>query len=141
MSKHLWETDHPYYCNEGNYFKAGMHDRFASWDAFAQPFSFGKGLEGVGNMLYDFDDDLNFLYRWDWNRVDPDDYTYEREEDPDFEMPGDTLLLYFMGQSKARCFSAEVAVTEADEPAVREWLTKKAEYMRTVWEPLLDPTP
>lgn len=80
MTMHLWEIDHPYYCNEGNYFKAGMHSHFETWADFAQPFSFGKGLEEIGNMLYDFDDDLNFLYRWDWLRPDPADYKYEREE-------------------------------------------------------------
>ena len=54
-------------------------------------------------------------------------------------MPGDVLNLFFIAQRKARCFSASVEVTEADEPAVRAWLAKKAEHMRQVWEPLLNP--
>lgn len=137
QTAHLWEIDHPYYCTEGNYYKNGLHEKFGSWDQFAQPFTFSNDGTATGNMLYDFDDDWNFLYRWDWRRPDPDDYKYEREENPEFEMPGDTLQLYFMAQRKARCFSAEVSVTEADEPAVRAWLTKKAEHMRKVWEPLL----
>ena len=43
-----------------------------------------------------------------------------------------------MLQRKAMPFSHIIAVTEADEPAVREWLTKKAAHMRTLWAPLLD---
>ncbi len=136
---HLWEIDHPYYCSEGNYYKSGCHTLFESWGEFATPTTVGAMGFG-GNVLYDWDDDLNFLFRWDWDRADPADYAYEREEDPDFEMPGDTLLLFFMAQRKGRNMSAAVAVTEADEPAVRAWLEKKAEYMRMVWEPLLGTT-
>ena len=135
--KRLWEFDHPYYCSEGNYFSAGQHEVFESWAAFATP-SAQSSLEDIGNLLYDFDDDLNLLWRWDWRRPDPSDYEYELEEDPDFEMPGDYLLLFFMMQRKARNMSAEVAITEADESAVREWLEKKALHMRKLWEPLLD---
>lgn len=36
-----------------------------------------------------------------------------------------------------RC--TDVKVCKADEPAVRQWLTRRAEHMRTLWEPLLDP--
>lgn len=80
---------------------------------------------------------MNLLFRWDWDRSDPDDYTYELEENPEFEVPGDTLKLFYFMQRKARNMSIEVAVTEADEPAVREWLSIRAEHMRTLWEPLL----
>ena len=126
--KHLWEYDHPYYCSEGNYFKAGLHSSFDSWADFAEE----------GNLLYDFDNDLNLLWRWDWNRPDPDDYKYEIKEDSGFEIPGDTLLLFFMLQRKAYNISAEIYVTDADEPAVREWLAKKAAHMRKLWEPLIE---
>lgn len=125
---HLWEFDHPYYCSEGNFFQAGQHEVLDSWAEFATP----------QELLYDFDDDLNLLWRWDWKRADPADYEYELERDPSFELPGDRLLLFFMMQRKARNMSAEVAVTEADEPAVREWLEKKALHMRKLWEPMLD---
>jgi hypothetical protein len=33
-TQHLWEYDHPYYCAEGNYFKIGQHEHFASWQDF-----------------------------------------------------------------------------------------------------------
>lgn len=137
MSTHLWEISHPYYCSEGNFYKNGCHTIFGSWEEFAAPTTVSSAGFG-GNVLYDWDDDLNFLFRWDWQRADPDDYTWEREEDPEFEMPGDKLFLFFMAQRKGRNMSAEVAVTEADERAVRAWLEKKAEYMRKVWEPFLN---
>jgi len=139
---HLWEIDHPYYCSEGNFYKNGCHTRFGSWEEFASPTTFGPAGFG-GNVLYDWDDDLNFLFRWDWKKADPDDYFLSPGDDDDetaaFEeaAKADTLMLFFMAQRKGRNMSAEVAVTEADEPAVRAWLETKAEYMRKVWEPLL----
>ena len=59
-------------------------------------------------------------------------------------MPGDTLQLFYFMQRKARNMSVFVSVTEDDEPAVREFLTAKADHMRKLWEPLLgspDPKP
>ena len=141
--KHLWEYDHPYYCAEGNYFRGGHHERFDSWEHFAQPTS-GKFME-EGNLLYDFDADLNFLWRWDWQMADQEDY-FDAEGEPYHEDGGqaweeasatDTLMLFFMAQRKGRNFSAQVTVTEADEHAVREWLQGRAERMRMIWEPLL----
>lgn len=133
---HLWDHDHPYYCSEGNFFKNGLEHRFKSWAEFATPSS-QTAMEDIGNLLYDFDNDLNLLWRWDWKRADPEDYTWEREHDPAFEMPSDGLFLYFMLQRKAYNMSAEVAVTEADEPAVREWLEAKAAHMVALWSPFL----
>ena len=129
MSKHLWEINHPYYCTEGSYWIPGnrwheVHQEHGSWEDFLSDWG-------------DSDLDMNLLFRWDWDRSDPDDYTYELEENPEFEVPADTLKLFYFMQRKARNMSIEVAVTEADEPAVREWLTIRAEHMRTLWEPLL----
>ena len=141
--RHLWEIDHPYYCSEGNFYKNGCHTLFESWEEFATPTTVDSAGFG-GNVLYDWDDDLNFLFRWDWKKADPDNYFLSPGEDGDetaeFEEAAkiDTLMLFFMAQRKGRNMSAEVAVTEADEPAVRAWLEKKAEYMRRIWEPLLD---
>lgn len=145
MSRRLWEATHPYYCSNGNYYSTEGHTNFASWEEFATPAAFAK-TEFVGNVLYDWDDDLNFLFRWDWNKADADNY-FLSPGDPDDETAAfeeasktDTLELFFMAQRKGRNMSASVVVTEDDEPAVREWLAKKAEYMRTIWEPLLDVT-
>ena len=127
--KHLWEFDHPYYCSEGNFFKNGCHHMFESWAEFAIPGHLSP-TGNEGNLLYDFDDDLNMLWRWDWKRAQRGDYVFDdnptAEELAEWEEASktDTLLLFFMLQRKAYNISAEVIVTEADEPAVREWLAK-----------------
>ena len=128
--RHLWEIDHPYYCNEGCYYTSGaqfheVHQELDSWADFIN----GWGLA---------DEDYNLLFRWDWRRSSPVDYQYELDEDPNFELPGDVLHLFYMLQRKAKPMSVFVKVTEADEPAVLAFLQGKARHMRNLWEPLLD---
>ena len=118
---HLWEVDHPYYCNEGNFYERGMHERYGSWDDFIADWG-------------DTDPDMNLVFRWDWKRADPADYEVELEEGK--ELPPDTLNVYWVLQRKAILRSTECVVTEADEPAVREWLAKRAETVAAIWEPL-----
>lgn len=148
--KNLWDTPHPYYCEEGNFFKQGQHTVYESWEEFAQPV---KNMF-EGNMLYDYDDDLNFLYRWDWKKADPEDYLFNFSDEiledgeiteeqinqskKEFEEDSktDRLMLFFMLQRKSFNISVEVNVVENDEPLVREWLEKKWEYMKTMWAPL-----
>ena len=150
MSKHLWEIDHPYYGPDHCWYATGQQARddsmsFESWEMFATPSS-QTPLEDIGNLLYDFDDDLNFLYRWDWKRADPDDYwlspgAHDDETEALAEaLKTDTLQLFFMLQRKGRMVYAEVKVTEADEPAVFAWLRTKAAYMQQMWAPLLEVT-
>ncbi|MFE1550600.1 hypothetical protein [Streptomyces sp. NPDC058718] len=116
----LWDIDHPYYCAEGNYFKNGQHLTYPNWTEFQEEW---------GSL----DDDLNLVFRWDWKRADPADYEPYGED-----VPPDALHVYWVLQRKAILRSTECVITEADEPAVREWLTRKAARLRLVWEPLLD---
>lgn len=102
-------VDHPYYCTEGNYFQNGHHHRFKSWASF---------IEEWGNA----DEDMNLLYRWDILR---------NEEDDELR-----LKCFYMHQRKARCSSVGVDITNADLPAIREWLGGKWERMRRIWAPL-----
>ncbi|MDT0306155.1 hypothetical protein RM780_04155 [Streptomyces sp. DSM 44917] len=114
----LWETDHPYYCTEGNYYARpvdGLHTLYDSWAAFHAEWG-------------DLDPDLNLVFRWDWHRPDPDGD----------EVPPDTLKVFWVLQRKAILRSTECVVTEADEPAVRAWLAERARTVRAIWEPLLD---
>lgn len=154
MTKHLWETPHSYVCETGNFFKSGYHSVFDSWSDFAQPVG-GKFLE-QGNILYNFDNDLNFLYRWDWRKANPSDYLHTYSEETlsnigateeeieqsraEFEEASktDTLYLFYMLQRKSYNISAEVKVVESDEPLIREWLNKKWQYMKGLWEPVSD---
>lgn len=118
---HLWEYDHPYYCAEGNYYKADNHERYESWADF------------TGELWFIGDRDLNLLFRWDWKSP-------RREPDPDYRSDSpDSLLLFFVQQRKARQYSCQITVTDEDEPAVRAFLADCAQKMREVWEPLLEP--
>lgn len=122
----LWETDHPYYCEEGNYFVSGLrgdevHTEYESWQEF---------YDEWGNT----DEDMNLVFRWDWKRADPDDYAVELEDGE--ELPPDTLAVYWVLQRKAILRSTSCVVTEADEPAIRAWLTERARTVAAIWAPL-----
>jgi len=118
MTLHLWDFKHPYYATEGNYYSNDCHIDYETWQEF---------IDEQG----DADLDMNLLYRWDWEVPDPDDY------EPEEEMPGETVALFFMGQRKALARSARVSVTRDQEDEIRAWLTVRAAHMRLVWEPLL----
>lgn len=113
----LWEINHPYYCNEGNYFERGMHEVYQSWADF---------YEDWGTN----DPDLNLVFRWDWKRADPTDYA------DDEEVPPDRLFAYWVLQRKAILRSTECVITEADEPAVRAWLAERAKTIAAIWQPI-----
>jgi len=46
--KHLWEVEHPYYCNKSR----EINQEFKSWKEFID--------------AGDIDFDMNLLFRWDW---------------------------------------------------------------------------
>jgi hypothetical protein len=119
---HLWEPEHPYYCNEGCYYATGHHHVYPTWAAFVAD----------GDLLYDGDHDLNLLFRWDWMRPDPNDYVEGEEMRRD-----DSLQLFYVIQRKAFTLSVEIGVvTAVDEPAVRAWLTERAKTVTALWAPL-----
>jgi hypothetical protein len=124
--KHLWEVNHPYYCNEGNYFSSGCHAHYPRWQDF---------IAEQGND----DLDLNLVFRFDWEVPHQDG-----DEDKPIVWQGDeyyrdsTLKLFYMGQRKGLYRWVSVEVCRADEPAIREWLTKRWEHMKKLWEPLSD---
>ena len=113
---HLWEINHPYYCNEGNYFAPGMdqpHEEYDSWAYF---------LESEGNA----DFDMNLVFRWDWRKSDPDESGWGNKTD--------VLLVFWMGQRKGLYRWTTVQVTDADEDAVKAWLLPRWEHLRRLWE-------
>lgn len=118
---HLWEVDHPYYCNEGNYFaREEVGDEFKSWASFFEAYK-------------DADMDLNLVFRWDWK---------EGEDCGAGTFTGDVnyrnghLLIFWMGQRKGLYRYSKVEVCRADEPQVREFLQKRWEHLQTLWAPL-----
>lgn len=115
---HLWEVDHPHYCQEGNRFKTGQHTLIGSWAEFTE-MTFFSG-----------DRDLNLLIRWDWNswRRHPDPLL--RADEPD------DLLLFFVMQGKAWLCSVGIQVTDEDESQVRRFLWDCARTTAAIWDPI-----
>lgn len=111
MRTHLWEVEHSYYCEEGNYFEQGCNTKYDSFADF---------LEESGYI----DLDYNLLFRWDWKKG-------EEEEE------GDTLSLFWMQQRKGKYVSETIKVTEADEPAVRAFLQRAFNHLAALWLPIL----
>lgn len=108
---HLWEVDHDYYCSEAEY-----HEVSDSWAEFFEEFG-------------DADKDYNLLFRWDWVKPDPEYFEGE-------ELPSDVLRVFFVAQRKGYLFSRDINVTEADEPAVRSYLSNQWEHLKGLWSPL-----
>lgn len=111
-AKPLWETDHPYYCSEGNYWSNDMHHNHDSWADFLAE-------------MAEYDLDLNHVWRWDWHEG----------EDHDIPEGEAEIVLFFAYQRKANFGSHRVKVTRADEPAIREYLSKHWEKTKALWEP------
>ena len=114
MTKHLWESDHPYYI------PLDCPSMFPKWGAFVEKFR-------------DADMDYNWFVRWDW---------YEGENWGAIDYNGDDyyrngrFLLQCIGQRKALLRSFEISVCRADEPAVIEFLKPRWDYMQKMWAPL-----
>ena len=120
----LWEADHPYYCNEGNYYARGNDQpvaRYRTWAEF-------MAEEG------DSDPDYNLLFRWDWR--EREDWGHGTEFNGDENYRNGVLLLFWMGQRKGLYRWSEVEVCRADEPAIREFLAARFEHLKSLWEPL-----
>lgn len=119
--KHLWEVEHEYYCNEGNY--------YASESVEASYRSFADFLAEEG----DSDMDYNLLFRWDWKEGgDEDSIAFNGDE----HYRNGTLILFWMGQRKGLYRFSTVSVCRADEPAVLAFLGPRWEHLRKLWAPL-----
>lgn len=120
METHLWEVNHSYYCNESNYFQNGCCEKYKSFDDFMEVYT-------------DVDLDYNLLFRWDWRKRL--EQCEEHNEDDYEEVDGDVLYLFWMQQRKGKYTSCMIQVTEADEPAVREFLQRAFNHMMALWLP------
>lgn len=118
---HLWEVDHPYHCNEGNYFSNDCGDtEHKNWSEF---------LSAHGESdLY-----LNLVFRWDWREEDPE--TGEMNFNGDVNYRNGKLLIFWMGQRKGLYRWSAVDVCRADEHAIKAWLQKRFDHMLKLWEP------
>lgn len=106
---HLWEIKHPGYCEVGNFYKNGTHERLAHWGE-------------LYDTTKDWDLGSALLFRWDWKQ-------------PDHGVLG-TFTTYWMGQGKATRWSYECPVHPDEEPAIREWLAPRLARLLALWMPL-----
>jgi len=120
----LWEVEHPYYCNEGNYYAPGREQPFAQYKSWADFMS----EEG------DSDPDYNLLFRWDWR--ESEDWGHGTEFTGDENYRNGVLLLFWMGQRKGLYRWTEVEVCRADEPAIRSFLIERLAHLKKLWGPL-----
>ncbi|WGM47702.1 hypothetical protein KOAAANKH_02584 [Brevundimonas sp. NIBR10] len=122
----LWEADHAYYCNEGNYCLQGCGAEYKRWSDY-------HAAEGDADM------DYNLLFRWDW--VEGTDEGAE-EFNGDVNYRNGILKLFYMGQRKGIYRFATVQVCRADEPEIRAWLLPRMQYLMDLWSPLVsEPSP
>lgn len=126
---HLWDVDHPYYCNEGNYFASPKECcvAYQRWQDFITE-------QGENDL------DMNLLFRWDWDAPRKDgEFANPVEWQGDENYRDCTLKLFFMGQRKGYYRWVTVDVCRADEPAVCAWLQVRWEHMKTLWAPFATP--
>ncbi|WP_114906845.1 hypothetical protein [Ornithinimicrobium murale] len=103
----LWAISHPYQAAEG------------------QPVEFDSFAE-LADAVNDNDEDLTFVYRWDWSSGESGDTQH--------------LTVTVVMQRKSLFASWTCPVTHEDEPAVRAWLAsdRVAGALRRTWAPILD---
>ena len=118
----LYEVTHPYYCESQNYFQrmdssTETYFRFDCWEDFYEE-------------AKDWDDDWNYLFRWDWEPKWID-------EDGECESIPEHLKLYFFRQRKGFHVTMHINVTKEDEPQVKEYLIQKSKNLKATWFPIL----
>ena len=114
---HLWEVDHPYYCEAGNYHSSDAATEWESWEAF------------IGSYRH-ADVDMNLVFRWDWHHQNPDDEGWGG---------GSWMFIGIMGQRKGAYWPHIIKnMKPEDEPEVREYLTRHLDTIKQLWAPLLE---
>jgi hypothetical protein len=117
---HLWEIDHPYYAPDG----------YAN-----ECESFEELKHNVGQC----DEDMNFIYRWDW--FDPQAPCNDSLFLPDEWRGGrNKLTVHMIQPRKSRFINFWCPVTHDQEDEVLVWLCgpRVAGHLRKWWEPVLD---
>ncbi len=120
----LYEVTHPYYCESHNYFQSWDSQtetcfRFVDWNEFYQE-------------AKDWDDDWNYLFRWDWVQ----EYLANPEYEDDQDIP-EHLLLFFFRQRKGFHVTMHINVNKEDEPKIKEYLIQKSKNLKATWYPIL----
>lgn len=129
----LWEYKHPYYCaEEGYYYNASQ---VSGWGA---PHTYRTFQEFL-NEWHDADLDMNMAFRWDWERLTPEEYKEERVEDLSSDQQNSAgnfseLKLFLMMQRKG-CKKV-ITIThmeDSDNELVKMYLKPRWEHLKTLW--------
>lgn len=118
---HLWEVEHPYYCNEGNYYARGGDHPHQHYKCFAD-FARAEG---------DADLDMNLVFRWDWYEGGMGGSPFTGDEN----YRNGQLSVFIMGQRKGLYRWAIVEVCRADEADVRAYLEPRWRRLQELWSP------
>ncbi len=103
-------VDHPFYCYNGNYYSAGAHQTFKTWNDFWTVY---------GNA----DNDYNLIFRWDI--LDDDHGKYRME-------------LFCMQQRKGKFVPIMIeTIVEDDVKQIVKYLQKCKQHLLELWEPII----
>lgn len=116
---HLWEIEHSYYCNEGNYRSNDCGHSYNTFDDFLSEWG-------------DADLDYNLLFRWDW--MDKDIANKELEDEDKYD--SDLLKIFWLLQRKGDYRYCVIKVNKEDEDKVIKFLKPRWEHMQALWKPL-----
>lgn len=120
--KNLWEVDHPYYCNEGNYYSNDCGYEYESWEDFISD-------EGESDF------DMNLVFRFDWDEIDDESGENNFNGDPSFR--NGKLKIFWIGQRKGIYRYSIVDVCRNDQDEVKKFLIPRLEHLKKLWEPLI----
>lgn len=124
--KRLWEVEHPYYCNEGNYYAPGRDQPHQHYGRLAD---FLQAEESA-------DLDMNLVFRWDWHEGGFGGSEFTGDEN----YRNGQFAVFIMGQRKGLYRWVTVDVCRADEAAVIAYLEPRWRHMQALWAPLLQAT-
>jgi hypothetical protein len=117
--EHLWEIRHPLYGSSyGN----------EEVESFAQ----------LRERINSCDEDLNFVYRWDWKDYSQPHYDGDLPKGDD--RSEETFEVHVLQPRKYRIYSVTCPITKDQESEVLEWLRgpRVLGILAKWWEPLLD---
>lgn len=115
----LKETNHSYYCEQGNYYKNGQEYEHMSWNDFKKYMMDGEDLKYHNH-------DYNHVFRFD---------IYELDKDIEKTHGKYALYLYYILQRKARNLSHTIYnIKEEDMKEINLFLKSCWDYLKGQWE-------
>lgn len=130
----LYETEHPYRCEEGGYYYNS-----AQIEGYGSPLEYDSILDYL-DYWKDSDFDLNFIFRWDWELLNAEDYRAEfSDEIPEYAKNStgeySVVKIFYMIQRKG-CKKV-ITINKAEkkqESLLRKHLERAWKNVSKVWE-------